>query len=282
MSNRNCLAPERSFMRGRRTIDRLPTPALIGVVHLPALPGAANHRLSVDEIIEHALRDARTLSECGFDGLIIENFGDAPFAATTLAPASLATMAVVTEHVRRAVKMSIGLNALRNDACAALGIAAAAGGSFVRVNVHSGVYGTDQGIIEGRAADTLAYRRLLGAEIDIFADVHVKHATPISQPDIAEAARETAYRGLADALIVTGPATGSAPRIEMLRSVVEAVPDRRVFVGSGADATNVAELLEFASGIIVGTSLKPKRDPREPIDGDRAEAFVAASRGGRS
>jgi len=269
-------------MRGRRTIDRLPSPALIGVVHLPALPGSANHSLSVDEIIEHALRDVRTLAECGFDGLIIENFGDTPFAATSLPPASLATMAVVTEHVRRAVKLSIGINALRNDACAALGIAAAAGGSFIRVNVHTGVYGTDQGIIEGNAADTLAYRRLLGAQIDVFADVHVKHATPISQPDIAEAARETAYRGLADALIVTGPATGSPPQLDTLRSVVDAVPDRRVFVGSGTDTTNVAELLKYASGVIVGTSLKANGDAHEPIDADRADAFVAAARGAHS
>lgn len=257
----------------------LPSPALIGVVHLPALPGNASSFLSMDAIIDHALADARTLAAAGFDAAFVENFGDAPFGKT-LPPASLAAMAIVAERVRREVGVKIGINALRNDPIAALSIAAAGGGIFIRVNVHTGVYATDQGLIEGTAAETLRYRKLLNRRIAILADVHVKHAMPLSQIDIAQAARDTAYRGLADGLIVTGQATGTAVDLDELRRVAMAVPDRRVFVGSGVTAENISQLLTFSSGVIVGTSLKRDGISTHPIDAGRARALVAAA--GRS
>jgi hypothetical protein len=255
----------------------LPSPTLIGVIHLRPLPGSAAHTLSMDEIVERAQTDAETLATAGFDAAIIENFGDAPFTAGSIAPASAAAMAIIASRVRRDTRLRVGINALRNDARSALGIAAASGASFIRVNVHVGVYATDQGMIQGRADETLRERRLLGHKVAIFADVHVKHAVPISQPDIVRAARETAYRGLADGLIVTGPATGEAVNMESLRMVHEAVPDRRLFVGSGATAETASTLLTVANGIIVGSGLKPGRDPARPIDGEEARAFVRAA-----
>ncbi len=233
----------------------------------------------MDEILERALDDARALEEAGFDAAVVENYGDAPFPADSLSPASVAAMAVVADRVRRECSsLRVGVNALRNDARAALGIASATGASFVRVNVHTGVSATDQGFIEGRADGTLRYRRLLGWRVVILADVHVKHAVPISQPDIAHAARETAYRGMADGLIVTGAATGEPVDIDELRRVREAVPDRRLFVGSGATAETVQALLSVADGIIVGTSIKPDRDPSQPVDVRLARALVRAAR----
>ncbi len=258
----------------------LPSPALIGVVHLPALPGAPCHQLSMDEIIERAVTDASVLREAGFDALMIENFGDVPFSKDSLTPATVAALAVVADQVRRAATLPLGINALRNDARSALGIAAAVGASFIRVNVHSGVSATDQGLIEGRAAETLRYRKLLGRRVAIFADVHVKHATPVSQPDLASAARETAYRGLADALIVTGSATGEPVNLDDLRCVRAAVPDRRVYIGSGATAETVRSLMESAAGVIVGTAIKARGDTSGPVDADLARAFTrAAGRG---
>ncbi|MBU0717544.1 MAG: phosphorybosylanthranilate isomerase, partial [Planctomycetes bacterium] len=116
--------------------------------------------------------------------------------------------------------------------------------------------------------------------VAILADVHVKHAAPLSHPDIAQAARDTAYRGLADGLIVTGPATGQAVDLEDLRRVREAVPERRVFVGSGVTAETVGPWLREASGIIVGTGMKVNGDPARPIDAELAGALARAA--GRS
>lgn len=258
----------------------LPSSALIGVVHLPALPGAPCHQLSMDEIIKRAVADASILREAGFDAIIIENFGDLPFTKDSLAPGEVAALAVVADHARRSTALPVGVNALRNDARAALGIAAAIGASFIRVNVHTGVSATDQGLIEGRADQTLRYRKQLGRRIAILADVHVKHATPLSQADLASAAREAAYRGLADGLIVTGPATGEPVNPDDLRCVQAAVPDRRVYVGSGATAETVRSLLETSAGVIVGTALKAGRETSGPIDATLARAFAhAAGRG---
>lgn len=258
----------------------LPSPALIGVIHLHPLPGSPRHLVSMDEILDRAITDAQTLQRCGFDAVIIENFGDAPFHPQTLSPASVAAMAIIADRIHRELQMKIGINALRNDARAALGIAASVGASFIRVNVHSGVYATDQGIIEGRADETLRYRKTLGQKIAILADVHVKHATPMHELDIAQAARDTAYRGLADGLIVTGSATGEPVDPEHLQRVHEAVPDRKIFVGSGATADNIASLLKCANGVIVGSGLKQNKDTAHPIDEALAHAFVkAAGRG---
>ncbi len=255
----------------------LPTPALIGVVHLAPLPGSARHCIAMDEIVERAVADATVLREAGFDAVIVENYGDAPFTSGELSPASTAAMAVAADHIRRETQLRVGINALRNDAKAALGIAAASGATFIRVNVHTGVYATDQGIIEGRADETVSYRKLLGARVALLADVCVKHARPMSETDIAMAAQDAAYRGLADGLIVTGPATGKPVDFEELRRVAEAVPDRRVFVGSGATAESAAELLRLCGGIIVGTSIKQDQRTANPIDAALARAFARAA-----
>jgi len=258
----------------------LPAPALIGVIHLQALPGSPGHLLDMDEIVARAMADAATIEDAGFDACIVENFGDTPFPPGALSPASLAAMAVAADHVRRKTTLKVGINALRNDARGALGIAVATGASFIRVNVHTGVYATDQGILEGRADRTLRDRKQLGQRVAIFADVNVKHATPISQPDIGRAAKDAAYRGMADALIVTGRATGESASLEELRKVKQAVPDRRLFVGSGATIETVTELLGVADGVIVGSGIKPGGDTSRPIDSQIAHAF--AHRAGRS
>jgi hypothetical protein len=231
----------------------------------------------MDEIVARAVADGRALASAGFDAAIVENFGDMPFSAADLPPPSLAAMSVAADRVRRETSLRIGINALRNDAIAGLSIAAAAGASFIRVNVHTGVYAADQGLIEGRADRTLRFRKQLGLRIAILADVNVKHAVPLSQPDIARAAKDTAYRGLADSLIVTGPATGEPPNPSELRRVRDAVPDRRVFVGSGATVDTVRELLTHASGVIVGTGIKAGGDTSNPIDSGLARAFAVAA-----
>lgn len=255
----------------------LPSPALIGVIHLAPLPGSPRHSLPPDEIIALAIADAKTLKEAGFDAAIIENYGDAPFTPNHVGPASVATMAIVAHAVRAATGLKLGMNALRNDALTALGIAAATGATFIRVNVHTGVYATDQGMIEGRANETLRYRRQLGSRIAILADVGVKHARPLGESDIVRAARDTAYRGLADALIVTGPATGEPADLDRIRTMAAAVPDRRVFVGSGVTADTVGQILRIASGVIVGTAIKRDGRTENPVDSARARAFVQAA-----
>lgn len=256
----------------------LPPRALIGMVHLPPLPGAPAASQPLREIVAAAVADARRLAHAGFDAVMVENFGDAPFRATRVDPHTIAAMTVVAQAVRDAVDIPIGINVLRNDALAAVAIATVCEASFVRINVHSGVYATDQGIIEGRADETLRYRQMLGSRVEIFADVHVKHAAPLSTPDIGDAAEEIAYRGRADALIVSGPGTGKPVDMLELRTVKKAVPDRRLYVGSGATVEAAGELLAVADGLIVGTAIKVGGRTTAPVDPERAAAMVRAVR----
>jgi membrane complex biogenesis BtpA family protein len=175
--------------------------------------------------------------------------------------------------------LPVGINALRNDALAALGVATAVGARFIRVNVLMGAMVADQGIIEGQAHILLRRRRELGASVYIFADVMVKHARPLGGGDLAESARELAERGLADALIVTGQGTGERPALEDLRKVKEATPHVPVLAGSGVTTDNALEILSASDGAIVGTSLK--RDGQTESEVDIARIRMLMTRLGR-
>lgn len=250
---------------------------VFGVVHL--LPLAGSPRFSSRAaVLERALADAAALIDGGLDGFVVENFGDAPFFRERVPASTIAEMAVMLERLRVAVgpEPLLGVNVLRNDARAALAIAAATGADFIRVNVHTGVMFTDQGSMEGRAHETLRERAASGASVEILADVAVKHATPPAGFDLVQSAKDTAYRGLADGLIVTGSGTGEPTSLGRLESVRAAVPDRPLLVGSGANAATIAALLRVADGAIVGTSLKRQGKVEEPVELERVRALVRA------
>jgi membrane complex biogenesis BtpA family protein len=163
----------------------------------------------------------------------------------------------------------LGVNVLRNDARAALGLCAACAADFLRVNVHVGAAVTDQGVIEGRAAETLRERGRLAPRALILADVHVKHAVPLGNGDLGDAAVETHERGLADALIVSGRATGAEAELQDLVRVRERVPAAPLLLGSGVTAHNARAMLAHADGAIVGTWLKAGGDVSAPVERDR-------------
>jgi len=255
-------------------------PLLIGVVHLPPLPGSPRWAgASLEAICDTASEDATRLVEAGFDGYIIENFGDVPFYKDSVPPHVLTCMTRIALALPGKATLR-GVNVLRNDSLGALAVAAGSGLQFIRVNVHTSAMVTDQGLIEGRAAELLRARGELAPGVAIFADVNVKHATSLgSEFDLARAAQETAYRGLADALIVTGTATGSPVDVDELRRVREAVPDRPLMIGSGVKVENVADVISLAQGIIIGSSLKRDGRVENPIDAERAHRFVERVRG---
>ena len=233
---------------------------VVGMVHLLPLPGAPGYRGSVQQVVDRAARDAQALADGGVDGIIVENYGDAPFYPDVVPPATIAALTRAITEVQRVVRLPLGVNVLRNDAAAALAIAAATGAQFIRVNVHTGAMLTDQGWIAGKAAETLRLRTTLGAAVAIFADVLVKHAAPPAALTIEQAASDAFLRGGADALIVSGTATGAATDIEDARRVRRAVPDAPLWIGSGVTVDSVAALLAVADGVIVGSAFQ--RDGR--------------------
>jgi uncharacterized protein len=247
---------------------------LIGVVHLNALPGSPRWRGDLGSVISHAVGDARAYQRGGAHAIFIENFGDVPFAKTTVPPETVASMAAAGCAIRAAVRIPIGFNVLRNDARAALALCGACRGSFIRVNVHIGAMLTDQGIIEGQAHETLRLRHRGGSAVQIFADVHVKHAVPLGHWNIEMSARDTLDRGLADALIVSGTGTGLTANIADVERVRRACESAKLFIGSGVTVENARAYLRIADGLIVGSSLKKGGRVANAVDAKRVAALA--------
>ena len=259
---------------------------LVGMVHLPPLPGAPKAPDDGDKAmraaIDRAASDARALDRGGVDGIVIENFGDAPFYPDEVPPHVVAGVTRAATAVAAETDIPLGINVLRNDAEAALSIAAAVGADFVRVNVHTGARVTDQGIVQGRAHETLRLRDRLGVDVGVFADTDVKHSAPLTPAGYtAESFADTAERGLADAVIASGPGTGEAVDTDALGSVVAERErhglDTPVLVGSGVTQDTVADLLDVADGAIVGTALKRGGETTAPADADRVAYLVSAA-----
>lgn len=250
---------------------------VIGVIHLLPMPGSPRYDGQLDIALERAEQEAAALASGGVNGIIIENFFDVPFAKNRVDTATACAMTLAAAKVKAISGLPLGINVLRNDGRTALSIATVVKAEFIRVNVLSGAMLCDQGIIEGEAHELMLYRKQLGSErqVRIFADVMVKHAVPLGQwSDIRLQAQDTVKRALADAIIITGRATGDAPDTSDLDAVREALPDTPIFIGSGTSKDNVPDLLELADGIIVASSVKRQGILENPVDVGRIRALV--------
>lgn len=230
------------------------------------------------ELLLHAVADAQAYVAGGVQRLIVENYHDVPFFKEGVGAGTVAAITRAVDCVSAIGGVEeVGVNVLRNDAAAAMGIAAATGADFIRVNVHTGAMFTDQGLVEGKAAETLRMRRTLAHECRIFADVHVKHATPVHGERLEDAARDAVHRGRADALIVSGVATGAPPSQARVEEVREAVgPEVPILIGSGFSVDTARSLLAYADGAIVGTAAKRDGLVQNPVEAARVKELVAA------
>jgi uncharacterized protein len=253
-------------------------PTLVGMIHLAPLPGSPRFGGSLSAVVNRARREAALLADSGFEALMVENFGDAPFFADDVPPVTVAAMTRVAVEIRQVTNVSLGVNVLRNDGMAAVAVAAAVGARMIRVNVLSGSMSTDQGPVVGRAAEVVRPRGELAPDAAILADVFVKHATPPPGLTLEQAAADTWERGGADALVVSGPGSGRPTDLEDARRVRAAVPDAPLVIGSGATPQTLAGLAEVADCVIVGTALKIGGETTAPLDPARVADLVDAAR----
>jgi predicted TIM-barrel enzyme len=61
------------------------------------------------------LREAKIYAENGFNGIIIENFGDAPYYSDRVGPEVVATMTLVVNNVIKEVNIPVGIQVMKND-----------------------------------------------------------------------------------------------------------------------------------------------------------------------
>jgi membrane complex biogenesis BtpA family protein len=251
---------------------------VIGMLHLRALPGAPRYDGDTNAIAEAMVRDAEALVAGGVHGLMLENFGDAPFYPDRVPAHVVAHVTALACRLRSRFSLPVGINVLRNDARSALAIAHTVGAAFIRVNVLCGARLTDQGIVQGVAHDLARDRARLSAEgVKILADVNVKHSAPLAPAlPIEDEVTDTVERGGADALIVSGTGTGRPTDAGELDRVRRAAGDVPVFVGSGVTPETAGQYLPAADGFIVGTAFKRGGVADHPVDADRVRAFLAA------
>lgn len=247
---------------------------VIGMVHLKPLPNTPNYEgMKIEEIIDYALKDAKTLIEGGVDALLVENFNDIPYEPEPKDPVVIASITAVARELSK-LNVPLGVNVLRNACVDALAIAYVANCKFIRCNAYVEVLITEQGILNPMAHKVVRYRKMLNKDIKIFADIHVKHGKPLIERPIEDIALEAFERGLADAIIITGKRTGLPPNVETLKRVKEVVGNKPVIVGSGATPSNIKELLKVADGVIVGTYFKKDGIVTNPVDLTRVKNFV--------
>ncbi|MCK6572645.1 BtpA/SgcQ family protein [Myxococcota bacterium] len=253
--------------------------ALIGMVHVGALPGTPAHGAPLRTIIAQAVAEARLYRDAGYDVVLIENMHDRPYRKGGVGPEIVAAMTAVGCAVRAAVDLPLGVQILAGANHEALAVALACEARFVRVEGFVFAHVADEGVIEACAADLLRYRRALGADVAVVADIKKKHSAHAITADVSLV--ETAHAAeffLADGLIVTGTATGHAADPAEVAAVAAAV-NLPVLVGSGASAENVGAYAA-ADGVIVGSSVKVGGRWEAPVDAARARAFAEAFRRG--
>ena len=251
--------------------------AVIGVIHSRPLPGSPEYDgETMDSIVQFAVDEAERYRAGGVDGLIVENHGDIPFAKPDeLGPETAAGMAVMTDAVRRAAGLPVGVNVLANGAIQALAVAKAAGASFIRVNQWANAYVSNEGFLDGKAGAALRYRAWLQARnVRVFADVHVKHGAHAITADrsIAELARDVEFFD-ADVAIATGQRTGDAASLDEIREIAAGC-SLPVAIGSGVTPDNVGDILSIADAVIVASYLKRDGVWWNPVDPERLAAFM--------
>ena len=254
-------------------------PRVVGVLHLPPLPGSAKggSAATMSALIDAMLRDAHSYAEAGVDTVIVENYGDLPFVRDRVDAAVTAAMTRTVDAVQRATGLTVGVNVLRNDVLTAVSIAAITGARFVRANVYVGVMQTESGIIQGNAHAVQQELKRLGApEIEIWADLDVKHAAPLVPRSVAEQADDAIDRAFASALILTGPATGAPADPVAVQTLRDHSATAPVYIGSGANPETIPTM-PGATGFIVGTAMKVDGIVTNPVDPARVRQIVAAA-----
>ncbi len=255
---------------------------VIAMVHLQALPGTPlyDQQGGIEALVRQARQDLVSLQGAGVDAVMFGNENDRPYELR-VDVASTATLAHAIGRLRGEITVPFGVDVLW-DPISTMALAAATGAQFAR-EIFTGVYGSDMGLWEGRAAEALRYRRRLGRD-DLFLlyNISAEFASPLDARTVAERARSAVFSSLADAILVSGPITGDPTPVEHLRQVKQLLPSTPVLANTGVRHDNVAEILTVADGCVVGTALKVDGDTWSPVDPERARQFMAAARATRA
>ena len=252
---------------------------VIGMIHVGALPGTPASAMSVRELVELAVREARVYREGGVDGIALENMHDVPYLRGSVGPEIVAAMTLLGQAVKAEGGLPTGIQILAGANTEAMAVAHAAGLDFIRAEGYVFAHVADEGLIESSAAKLLRYRKMIGAErVQVWADVKKKHSAHAITADISlGATAETVEFMRGDAVIVTGSVTGDPPKIEDVREA-KAHCRLPILLGSGVDVNNIGAFFPEADGFIVGSHFKVDGHWANTVDPKRVERFMSEVR----
>jgi uncharacterized protein len=246
------------------------------MIHVGALPGTPASRLRLRDIERHALAEAKTYRRCGVHGLMLENMHDTPYLRGEVGPEIVAAMSVIARAVKDASRLPCGVQVLAGANLEALAVAHAAGLDFIRAEGFSFAHVADEGILQSSAGKLLRFRKQIGADrVQVWCDIKKKHSAHAITADVSiteTAAAVEFMRG--DAVIVTGTATGHAPRLEDVADT-KLGTKLPVLLGSGVTAENLSEFYGEADGFIVGSHFKQDGTWTQPVDAKRVRRFLS-------
>lgn len=248
---------------------------VIGVIHVGALPGTPRSSQTVAELVASAREEAKIYRECGVDGLIIENMHDVPYMRAEVGPEIVAAMTAIATEVKNECRLPAGIQILAGANIEAMAVAHAAGLDFIRAEGYAYAHVADEGLIQASAAKLLRYRRMIGADrVQVWTDVKKKHSAHAITADVSlgETAETVEFMG-ADCVIVTGSATGQAPKVADVREA-KSHCHLPVFLGSGISEINIGEFYDEADGFIIGSSFKVGGLWSNTIDPTRVTQFI--------
>ena len=248
---------------------------VVGVIHVGALPGTPRSSQTVAELVASAREEAKIYRECGVDALIIENMHDVPYLRGEVGPEIVAAMTAIAAEVKNEFRLPVGVQLLAGANIEAMAVAHAAGLDFIRAEGYAYAHVADEGLIEASAAKLLRYRRMIGAErVQVWTDVKKKHSAHAITADVSlgETAETVEFMG-ADCVIVTGSATGQAPKIADVQEA-KSHCHLPVFLGSGISESNIGEFYDESDGFIIGSSFKVDGLWSNTIDLNRVTQFI--------
>jgi membrane complex biogenesis BtpA family protein len=250
---------------------------LIGMIHVPALPGTPFNKMTPKQIVDKCILEAQVFNKVNIDSIMIENMHDIPYLKRNVGPEITSMMSIIACELRKVFDRNqpLGIQILAGANKEALSVAYNSNFEYIRAEGFVFAHVADEGFIESDAGELLRYRRSLGAgNIKVFTDIKKKHSANYitSDVEIGEMAKNAEFFG-SDGVIVTGSSTGAEADILEIKNVKKSC-GLPVLVGSGVTYENLENYIPVADGLIVGSYFKKEGYWKNDLDERKISNFV--------
>jgi membrane complex biogenesis BtpA family protein len=206
--------------------------------------------------LEKALAQLKIAQDEGVDSILFE-FRGGEILTPAITKNNYAGMLEITKTlVAQAKNVVIGVEILWHYPKETIRLAKESGAKYVRLDFFSDEVIADGKPVPINPAELMAYKQKIGADdVVLLTDIQVKYSTMMNPNITITESATTAERAGSKGVIVSGKASGNSPNGERVRLAKLGVNQAKVIIGSGLDYENAPELLQYADGAIVGTSI---------------------------